>query len=255
MLKRFFSLSLLILCGILLTGCNTVRDLSEDETRLIAEYAASLLLKYDLNYTDRIDEGDKALENQNSEGSENPDTQEEATTEEDIARVPEADGENPGGEKDTDPAVSMGTEGDIAKIAGINGVSITYKDYLFTEEYPEGSTDEGGASEAVALEKEEGHQLLVLQFKVACTSEAPVEISLLDKAIEYQIICNGGLAAHPMLTILTEDLGTLDMTVKPDKEENAVLVFQIADDVKEKLETIDLKIHYNETDNMITILK
>lgn len=69
------------------------------------------------------------------------------------------------------------------------------------------------------------------------------------------VICLGNLAAQPMLTILTEDLGTYDMTVHPDKEEKAVLVFQIADDVKEKLETIELKIHYNGTDNMITILK
>lgn len=251
MLKRFFSLNLLILCGILLTGCNTVRDLSEDETRLIAEYAASVLLKYDINYTDRIDEGDKALEDKKSEESENQSTQEEVTTQEDTLGAPLADSENAGKEKDTDLTASVGTESDIAKIAGINGASITYKDYLITKEYPTG--EENG--EAVALETEEGHQLLVLQFKVMCTSESPVDISLMDKAIEYQVICNGNLAAQPMLTILTEDLGTYDMTVHPDKEEKAVLVFQIADDVKEKLETIELKIHYNGTDNMITILK
>ncbi len=251
MLKRFFSLSLLILCSILLTGCNTVRDLSEDETRLIAEYAASVLLKYDINYTDRIDEGDKALEDKKSEESEDQSTQEEVTTQEDTSAASEAGGGNAGKEKDTDSAASMGTESDIAKIAGINGVSITYKDYLLTKEYPTGEEN----SEAVDLETEEGYQLLVLRFKVACTSESPVDISLLDKAIEYQVICNGNLAAQPMLTILTEDLGTFDMTVQPEKEENAVLVFQIADDVKEKLETIDLKIHYNGTDNMITILK
>ncbi|MDE6760766.1 MAG: hypothetical protein K2J90_08840 [Lachnospiraceae bacterium] len=251
MLKRFFSLSLLILCGILLTGCNTVRDLSEDETRLIAEYAASVLLKYDINYTDRIDEGDKVLEDKKSEESGEQSTQEEVTTQEDTSEAPEADNENAGKEKDTDSAASVGTESDIAKIAGIDGVSITYKDYLLTKEYPTGEEND----EAVALETEEGHQLLVLRFKVACTSESPVDIALLDKAIEYQVICNGNLAAQPMLTILTEDLGTFDMTVQPDKEENAVLVFQIADEVKEKLETIDLKIHYNGTDNMITILK
>lgn len=251
MLKRFFSLSLLILCGILLTGCNTVRDLSEDETRLIAEYAAGVLLKYDINYTDRIDEGDRALENKNGEESEEQSTQEAVTTQEDTTNVAETDGESAGKEQGTEQEASVGTESDIAKIAGLNGVSITYKDYLITKEYPAGE----GSGDAVALQTEEGHQLLVLQFEVACTSESPVDISLLDKAIEYQVICNGNLAAQPMLTILTEDLGTLDMTVKPDEEGNAVLVFQIADDVKEKLETIDLKIHYNGTDNMITILK
>ena len=251
MLKRFFSLSLLILCGILLTGCNTVRDLSEDETRLIAEYAASVLLKYDINYTDRIDEGDRALESKNGEESEEQSTQEAVTTQEDTTGVAETEGDNAGKEQDTKQEASVGTESDIAKIAGINNVSITYKDYLLTEEYPTG--EESG--EAVSLQTEEGHQLLVLQFQVACTSDSPVDISLLDKAIEYQVVCNGNLAAQPMLTILTEDLGTLDMTVKPDEKGNAVLVFQIADDVKEKLETIDLKIHYNGTDNMITILK
>lgn len=251
MLKRFFLLSLLLISGVLFTGCTKVQDLSEDETKLIAEYAAGVLLKYDTHYRDRIDEGDKALEQQSSqepssEVEEN--TQQEVTTQADTANEQSAPKETDGRTEET---ASMGTENDIAKIAGIEGVSITYRDYQIADEYPAAE----GESEAVALETQDGYQLLILRFKVVSTSESPIDVSLLDKSIGYQLICNGSLTAEPMLTILTEDLGTLDITVEPNEEQEAVLVFQVSDTMKDQLGTMDLIANYNQKNNMITILK
>ena len=58
-----------------------------------------------------------------------------------------------------------------------------------------------------------------------------------------------------MLTILMADLGTLEMNVEPDVPQQAVLVFQISEEMHNNLETMELYVTYNEIENMIKILQ
>lgn len=219
-----------------------MKDLTDEETKLIAEYAADLLLKYDLNYVDRIDEGDKAVQTM---------TTDETTTEQKDS--PEATTEEPEDKNVNDSTIAkeqpVGSESDIAKIAGVKDVSIKLKDYQIVEQYP--ATDE---EEFIHIEASAGYQLLVIRFKVQNTAEDVVNISLMDKQLDYHIVCNGANAAKPMLTILMNDLGTLETAVQPGEEQEAVLIFQISDDMKEQLESVELYIHYNDMDNVIEIL-
>lgn len=252
MSKKIKCILVCALCCCLMTGCNDVIDLTEEQSTLIAEYAAELLLKYDLSYEDRIHEGEKEaqkLEEEEVFREDEPTTTEtvasEAELEEDTVE------EETGGaldEQDTEKPV-VGNEQDIAKIAGITGVSITYKDYLVTDQYP--ATDDEG--EFIHLEASSGYQLLVLCFNVMNTTDNMADVSLLDANIDYRIVCNGSKAANAMLTILMNDLGTLETSVKPDEVQEAVLVFQISEDMKDTLDTIELKVNYNDTDNVIKI--
>lgn len=242
MMKKLLSLLILSTCVFFLAGCNNVKDLTDEETKLIAEYAADLLLKYDLNYVDRIDEGDKAVQTM---------TTDETTTEQKDS--PEATTEEPEDKNVNDSTIAkeqpVGSESDIAKIAGVKDVSIKLKDYQIVEQYP--ATDE---EEFIHIEASAGYQLLVIRFKVQNTAEDVVNISLMDKQLDYHIVCNGANAAKPMLTILMNDLGTLETAVQPGEEQEAVLIFQISDDMKEQLESVELYIHYNDMDNVIEIL-
>lgn len=242
MMKKLLSLLILSTCVFFLAGCNNVKDLTDEETKLIAEYAADLLLKYDLNYVDRIDEGDKAVQTM---------TTDETTTEQKDS--PEVTTEEPEDKNVNDSTIAkeqpVGSESDIAKIAGVKDVSIKLKDYQIVEQYP--ATDE---EEFIHIEASAGYQLLVIRFKVQNTAEDVVNISLMDKQLDYHIVCNGANAAKPMLTILMNDLGTLETAVQPGEEQEAVLIFQISDDMKEQLESVELYIHYNDMDNVIEIL-
>ncbi|MDE5863950.1 MAG: hypothetical protein K2H34_06350 [Lachnospiraceae bacterium] len=252
MLKRILVLTLLGLSAFVFTGCGKVTDLTEEETQLIAEYSAGLLLKYDLKYVDRIDEGEKAALEMTSEVEEQVATEEsttEAVTEEprqgmDISGGINSDNTSP------EELAGAGQESDVAKIAGVDGVTITYDSYVITDYYPDG----GELEQLVNVQASEGYKLLVLRFKVTGKEEGVVDVSLADKGLEYRIVCNGTKAAVPMLTILPDDLGTLTTSVDNGQEQEAVLVFQISDSVKEQLETIDLYIQYNNIENAIKIL-
>ena len=242
MMKKWLSLLMLSTCVFFLAGCNDVKDLTDEETKLIAEYAAGLLLKYDVDYVDRIVEGDKAAQEMTEEAStEQEDTQEVTAEEQNV--------------QDTEDGASteertVGSESDIAKIAGIAGVSISLKDYQIVDRYPK--AEEGNA--VVGVEAADGCQLLVIRFRVQNTTEDVVDVSLMDKQLDYHIVCNGTNAAIPMLTILMNDLGTLETSVQPGEEQEAVLLFQISDNMKKQLESMELYINYNDMDNVIKIL-
>ncbi len=267
MIKKKLALLIVSLCAILLVGCGKVIDLTDEETQLIAEYAAELLLKYDINYVDRIDQGNEKAKELSSEALES--TVEELTTEqitselttEDTStekqisdesadvntddKVPEDERKESSGDE------TVGTESDIAVIAGIDGAKITFRNYSIVDMYP--ATDEQG--EFIYLEASEGYQLLVLQFDVLNTTSEVVPVSLLDKELDYRIVCNGTKAANPMLTILMDDLGTLETNVEPDVPQEAVLIFQISDGMQDGLETMDLYVTYNNIENVIQILQ
>lgn len=247
MRKKWLSLLMLSTCVFLLAGCNNVKDLTDDETKLIAEYAAGLLLEYDVNYVDRIEEGDKAAQEMAEEAS-----TEQASTEQDDTQEVTTEEQS---EDDTEDNTSaeeriVGSEGDIAKIAGIAGVSVSLKDYQIVDRYPETKEEDT----VVDVEAADGYKLLVIRFKVQNTTEDVVNVSLIDKQLEYHIVCNGVDTAEPMLTILMNDLGTLETSIQPGEEQEAVLLFQISDNMKEQLESIDLYINFNNTDNMLEIL-
>ena len=241
MFKKVLWLGMLAVLCIGTCGCTQVIDLTDDETKLIAEYAADLLLSHDRGYDDRLQEGETELE-------ESTDTEEQTTTE--ITSEASTETEQPADGTVDEPAVTEGSLDDIAQIAGIEGVSIRYQDYEIVKQYP---TSEDGEN-AVQLDAPDGYELLVLRFDVAATQEPQASVSLMEQDINYELVCNGSLAAKPMLTILTNDLTTLETNVSPGQGTQAVLVFQIAESEAGQLDSMELRVTYNNVRNVITIL-
>jgi len=268
MIRKKLTLLVFCSCVLLLVGCGQVIELSDEQTQLIAEYAAEMLLKYDANYVDRIDEGNQIPEEITSEEIES-EISEETTTEATSTSETSTQSTTEGATKQNDEPVTsetnsseeepdnidsepvVGTESNIAIIAGIDGAGITYRDYTIVDKYP--ATDEQG--EFIYLEASAGYQLLVLQFDVVNYTDEVLPLSLIDTDLDYRIVCNGSQAAKPMLTILMDDLATLETNVEPNIQQEAVLVFQVSDGMQQQLETMDLHVTYNEVDNIIKILQ
>lgn len=245
-MRKRIGIFFLTLLGIVsVTGCTKVQDLTDEQTQLIAEYAAEALLKYDTAYTDHMKEAEQESDTQEA-ATETTDTQEEATTQ---AQTTEQVTTETSSQPVTEAAETKDIT-DIAQILDLSDVSIRYKEYTVTDQYP--SKDAEG--KFIYLDAPEGYKLLVLSFDVSNTSDAPTELSLLDAGLAYRLDCNGAHSAVPMLTILLEDLNTYQIALQPEQSEEAVLIFQIADDMAQKLDTMDLYIQYQNTENHIQIL-
>lgn len=236
--KRLLYLLTGLVFTVCLTGCGV--ELSEEQNRIMAEYAADLLLQYDANYQSRLVEVEDESDIQSTTEATTEDVTEDSGTEEPGSSTEAGDGEG----SSTEALTSEVT--DIAEILGLEGVSITYAERSFVDYYP---PEEQEAY--VDLTADEGYKLMVLQFRIQNQSSQEVELDLLHKQLEYQLLVNGTQSAKPMLTILTEDLGTYQGTISPESEQTAVLVFQISEGLVDKVETIDLRIKNQEQNYVI----
>ncbi|MGN0437881.1 MAG: hypothetical protein ACI4F4_05100 [Lachnospiraceae bacterium] len=256
-MKRLSKFMVVLFCFLCLSGCTKVQDLTDHETKVIAEYAADLLLKYDISFDDRISEGEYKLKKQEERGQTVTteavfeETTEEITTEEMTTenRQGEFVSGTIGDMESVQDDSSASSVTDIATIIGQDDLSITYHDYIITDQYP--ATDEDG--KFIYLEASEGYDLLVLRFQIKNKTSHVCSLSLLNEKIDYKIVCNGNKAAKPMLTILMDDLSTLETTIESEGIQDAVLVFQVSDALKDKLETIQLYVDYNGSSHVMNI--
>ncbi|MCM1494333.1 MAG: hypothetical protein NC089_00870 [Bacteroides sp.] len=232
-MKHLRCLPAILALAVLLTGCGT--EISEEQNRIMAEYAADLLLEYDANYQSHLVEiGEEA---------ELPETTEN-TTEEPAAA---SDTEEPAAT--TEAEESAASVSDIAAILGREDLSITYGDCTFVDSYPDGEPEES----YVDLNAAEGSKLAVLRFQIQNLSAQEQEVDLLHAQLDYQLLVNGSKHVEPMLTILTEDLGTFQGTIAPEQEQSAVLIFQVSDSWLDEAESLELRITYQEQNYVIHV--
>lgn len=244
MKKRCLLLSFLVLMT-MLCGCDKVIKLSDAEEAAIAEYAAELLLKYDRGFESKYFEGEETSTEATTEA------QTEATTE-NTTVMPFEDASTVEGSTEQEEASTEAvtvSETDIAKILGVSGVSTVYNNYQICERYP--SIDKNG--DFIYLEATNGMKLIVVEFDMKNTTADPIDVDLLNVDVKYSIIMNHSKAAKSMLTILMDDLSTYQATLAPSANEKAVLVFQIADNLVDQVEVLEIKVTYNDSENYITL--
>lgn len=275
---RYSILTILMVITLMISGCGTT--LTDEQNRIIAEYAADLLLEYDAEYqakyggTEAEDMEAEDTEADTTEDTTEPSSEdEEPTTEEPVTEEPEttedttetaepvteedsdtsdvseASTEPVAQEDTTDPPSSNDNVADIAEIVGISGLSITYSKCLFLDRYP--SIDQDGAF--IYLDADPGYKLAVIKFNIVNQTSQSIMLDLLNTDIDYRLVLNKNKAAKPMLTILMDDLGTYSNSVPASSDQSAVLVFQISESSLEKVDNLDLKVTYNHEERIIHI--
>ena len=246
-MKKLWCLLAILVLSVTLTGCGV--ELSDEENRVIAEYAADLLLKYDRDYTSSLVEEEVSATEQTTQAP-STDSTTEVTTEEPSTQPPQESSstESPASEDTTGSSDAAG-EIDIGKIVGLEGISITYNQCMFLDRYP--SVDQDGAF--IYLEADPGYQLVVIKFDIANITAQDIAVDLLNTDINYKLVYNQTKAASPMLTILMDDLGTYESVVPAGNEQSAVLVFQISKDLISQIQSLDIRVTYKNEESVIHI--
>lgn len=219
--------------ALLLTGCANETELSDSESRRVAQYAADLLLKYDVNYQERLltagevseakeklrlvkerEEAVQALLNKEKNPSDNEENATSAGTEE----GKETQGEN---------GAVVRKEEDINAVVGIPGLTFKMDGYQVCDEYSDINQESGQAS--VNVTAKAGGKLLVLQCVVTNESEQNCECDIFSKNIESSITVNGSAKKKGMMTLLLNDFGTFQKTLTPGESVTTVMVFELGE--------------------------
>ena len=241
------------LCGIaaavLMTGCGSVMpELTEEETEIISEYAAGVLLKYDRVSSGRLmsmpeyeEEENRKAEREKARTEEKP-AEEESAPEESRADDTEVVDVSQDGE------TGAATPATIEEYYGIQNITIQYTGYELAESYP---ADGGGEEIFFAMDATEGMQLLILKFTASNGSTTDQTLDMLGHEARFRISVNGGSGENALSTMLLNDLQTYDDVIPAGSSVELVSIVEVPQSIT--VETIDLTMRGDAGNSVISL--
>lgn len=222
-----------------ITGCgNKIPEMDEQQEKLVVEYMAGTLLKYDVNYVSKLTQLPAEPEVQEEEVA--PSEEEvyvEAPLEDVLPEEPD--------DLETQETKEESVEVSMEEILGLDGVSIQYTGYKVTGFYPEQGDEfhfaTGGENFYFLMEASNGNKLLVLGFEMKNTSMEDVVIDLAQRDMKYKIRVNGD-ESNALNTMLLNDLRYYQGTVAAGAVEELVLVREIPAEWENGIENLELTV-------------
>ena len=209
---------------LLLGGCSSVSNLSNNEIELVAEYIAGTMLKYDKNYEEALVEVEGYKEEVKAVWESQPLSTPTLTT----TPTPT-------------PTITTTTSDEVENTATANSsmdevigddkVEVKYKSNKTYTSFPKNS-------KYFSVDAAEGNELIVITFELENQSTQTKVIDLINKDINYQLRIGNKTLYKPLLTLLTNDVQFLNITLEPNTTTEAVLVFEVPD--KANKDEIDL---------------
>lgn len=253
-MKKGKVLGLLAMSAILLTGCvDSMPDLTAEQSDMIAEYAAGLLLKYSPNYDYKIvseEEVAAAKAAEQEELEEETQTQNEADAPS-VENIPEtekaAEGENETKLSEAE-AILTADEVDFAAELGMDDVVIRYQSFELCDSYPQDSS-------GFSVDAAQGKKLLVVHFDIEGAGQEDVDCNLFDWNLKLRMTINETDSAMALSTLLGNDLATYIDTIPAGETVDVVAVAEVDDMTEEEVSALTLRISSNEGSSCTVKLK
>lgn len=240
-----------LICCVLLTSCGSIPKLSSDETEMVTEYAASLLLKYDSANHSRLVDTSQFLDKYYAAVKNYEDGKKayyDALEREEEQRRREAEAQERANEAynndGTGGATVVETTGQtktqasnipIAEFLGLGDFTIDYSDYALLDSYPEDTEDL-----YFSLSATKGKKLLVLYFNTVNNASSVKTLDIFNMKAAFRISVNGGNYTRVFETmlgdVLSEYLGDFDA----GESKRLALVLEVPEDIS--IQTLSMTI-------------
>lgn len=225
-MRKVRSVLLTGLCMMLLGGCGLIPEvkLSDEDSVLVAEYAAGLLLKYETQHHNGL-----------MEITDDPIMIETPTPEPTVA----ASGDAAAGEDTSGLIADMNaTAPALAAAIGIPDFLVTYTGYEICDIYPEQDSDEL----VFAMQAQQGRKLLILHFNLENPTENAMDCDVVTGSPLFRALLNEDLRINSQTTILLNDLSVYSGTLEGNEAVDTVVVFEIEESTAAELNKISLLI-------------
>ena len=235
-MKKGKIIGVLAISACMLTGCiDSMPDMTEEQSELVAEYAADMLLKYSPNYHYRIaDEEEVASAEAEMETSQEEETmQEESQPSQDLSQTGSGETVSAGAET----SVEDGAEYDLAAFFGMDQFSIMYASCEVTDAYPNAESGVG-----FSVTAPQGYNLLVLHFDVENLGEEAAQCDLFDQISKVSVNVNDAGYVQALSTLLTNDLTTYMEDIPAGEVADAVVVVPVEQTDLDEIQTAVMQI-------------
>lgn len=252
--------------ALMLTGCiDAMPELTAEQSGMVAEYAAGLLLKYSPRYDYMLvgeSELKAALSQREYEGML---ATEAATEEESSASAETKESKEPEGAADKDAnqeesAAEASTEAaaeqrfensdaDLVAQLGLGEkVSLKYQSFEICDSYPKNAAGYSGVDAA------KGKKLLVMHFGIENGTDETVECALYDYSIRIKADVNDGIRANAKDTpMLPDDMASYDGELKAGEKADLAAVIEIPEMSDADISSLTLSISSSKGDCAIRI--
>lgn len=198
--------------ALLFTGCMKAYPLTEEETDIVAEYMAGLLLAKDKNYSLSLLSYDEVKELSN-----------QATTNTKEEPIEETDKDNV---LDNESEInSLDKTNSLSEVIGNKNFEIQFTGYKLADTYPEDETNR-----VFSIDPRKGNQLLIVNFTLENLNNKDMTIDLSKEKIQYQLKINGENIYKPLLVLLENNLQYINMKIAANSKIPTVLIFELEKD-------------------------
>ncbi len=243
----FKSISVFAACAVFMCGCGSeISELSDAQTQQVGEYAAFAMLRYDAEHRSRLVDYAEV-----EAADEFARLAAERAAEAELARqteTAEAEDETPEGpdaidktedQQSGDTGYASDTMEDFLELP--SGMLLSYKGYTVQSSYPE----DADISEYFVVDATAGKKFLVLWYSIYNGSGSDVNVNFLSDNIAFKCRVNDGTTATALVTMLNDDMSTLQLDLRDNEEIDAVLIFEIDESLANNIDSISVKLSKN----------
>ena len=208
----------LVAVVLLFTGCLGMDppDVTEEQKKQMAQYAAGLLMKYNKFYMENL-----TTPTPTPEATPTPTPAPTSTP----TPTPTEGAKPTSGAKPTEGA-GEGNEkalADLKDVIGVDGLELSYGGYEIYESY----TFDGYSVEP----QDAGKLLMIAKIIVKNTTDSALAVNLTDKNLNYRLYTDANNYMLPKWSMLLNDFTTLNTTLEAGQSFETVLVFEVERDL------------------------
>ena len=218
----------LMLC--MLAGCLEATPLTDEEMDVVAEYAASLLLKYDKHYDTPLYYAEEREARLTPTPTPTPKPKNPTATPVPVPENNPSSGNGPGEESSNTPTPTPSpapfynqeeTTNQLTGLLAVDDIRISctgceLMDSVVSNDY-------------FSLQAKEGRKYAVVSFLLHNNSDKDLVFDASGKGLEYSMDVNISTSFRASLSLLENDLQYMEIPVPASGTAEAVLVFEIAD--------------------------
>lgn len=248
-MKKIRILGLLAMSSVMLVGCiDSMPDMTAEQSDLVSEYAAGLLLKYSSNYDYMlVSDEELAIAQENALEEETlaeATTVQESTQEDSEENTQEQTSVQENETEQSTESIEqvqqdvMDADSDLAVELGIDdGIALRYQSFEVCDSYPENVSGFSG------IDAKEGRKLIVMHFDLENTSDEKVDCNLYDYSIRIGVNINQAVLAGAQETpMLPDDMASFVGSIEAGKKADVVAVAEIEELSDDAIESLTLQI-------------
>ncbi len=246
--RKFFAVLICVVLMLALPGCEEVIPLTKDEEKIISEYAAHMVSKYNMLQNEGYMFVMPLRAQEIMDEIRPPEPVEEENTEENPEENSDDNSDNSGNNssdsgKNTEE-VDNTVYFSLSESLGLNkqNIEAVYTGIEFTDRYD-------------TVVPSSGKTLAVMHVALVNKTAEDVNVNMIEVLPDINVTFNGKDTSHAELTILENDLGTFTGVVPAGDMVETILLFQVTDAENLAVNSLKLKVTHDDESYDVMLVK